>query len=142
MVRSESMNATSLRARLATLSDPWCSASLIQELLGIDLPGDPRLSGALRAWSERFRGDPDVERSSGVDRLVHRHALEIFLLQNGWVSWKWAAVVRVGSTTASSTRTSRRSLPRFRSQTSRTVLVPNRIATSVRTTTLAPSVRS
>lgn len=84
------MNAADIEARLAALSDPWCSTDLIQRLLGIDLPGDPRLSSALRAWSERFLGDGKVERSSG--RLVDRHALETFLLQNGWVSWKWAAV--------------------------------------------------
>lgn len=92
VVTSWWMNAADLEARLATLTNPWCSARQVQELLGIDLPGDPRLAGALRTWSERFRGDADVERSSGADRLVHRHALETFLLQNGWVSWKLAAV--------------------------------------------------
>ncbi|MEO7035872.1 MAG: hypothetical protein ABI335_18780 [Polyangiaceae bacterium] len=86
------MKVDDLEARLTTLSTPWCSSALIHEFLGIDLPGDPRLAGALRTWSERFRGDANVERSSGAGRLVHRHALETFLLQNGWVSWKWAAV--------------------------------------------------
>ena len=86
------MTPEQIAARLATLSAPWCTTELIQELLGIDLPADPQLASALRAWSKRFRGDANVERSAGTGRMVHRHALETFLLQNGWVSWKWAAV--------------------------------------------------
>lgn len=86
------MTPEEVSVRLGALSAPWCTTDLVQALLGIDLPADPHLASALRAWSERFRGDPDVERSAGTGRMVHRHALETFLLQNGWVSWKWAAV--------------------------------------------------
>jgi hypothetical protein len=85
------MTREEIGARLVALSNPWCTVDLIQGLLGIDLIGDPQLAGAVRAWSERFRGDAQVERSTGTGRLIHRHVLETFLLQNGWVSWKWAA---------------------------------------------------
>lgn len=86
------MDPAQIQARLTALSTPWCDLALIQELLGLDLVGDPGLVSALRAWADRFRGDAGVERSLGGRRQVDRHALETFLLQNGWVSWKWAAV--------------------------------------------------
>lgn len=85
------MTPEEIAARLAVLSQPWCPPELVHELLGIDLPGDPQLAGAFRMWSARFWGDANVERSTRSGRLVHRHALEAFLLQNGWISRKWAA---------------------------------------------------
>jgi hypothetical protein len=71
---------------------PWCSAELVAELLGFDLIGDPRLTGAVRSWAARFRGDGMVVRQATSGLEVHRHALEAFLLQNGLISWKWAAI--------------------------------------------------
>lgn len=53
------------RDRLAQREGPWCSASYIAELLGIDLTGDPSLAGAFRAWAAAFMGLEQVERSRG-----------------------------------------------------------------------------
>lgn len=78
--------------RLAALERPACSAAFIQELLGIDVAGDPRLTAAFRTWASRFLGQADVVHSSQAGLIVDRHALETFLVQNGLVSWKWAAV--------------------------------------------------
>ncbi len=78
--------------QLKDLSEQWCTTEFIQELLGIDLPTDPRLAGAFRAWSARFLGKANVVSGAGAGLRVDRHALETFILQNGWVSWKSAAV--------------------------------------------------
>src|SRR6185312_7525673 len=43
MVPCRAMDQAELDARLAVLSTAWCGVELIQELLGIDLVGDPRL---------------------------------------------------------------------------------------------------
>jgi hypothetical protein len=64
----------------------------VRELLDIDLVADPRLAGAVRSWAASFRGDGLVVRPSTSGLAVHRHALEAFLLQNGLISWKWAAI--------------------------------------------------
>ncbi|MFT3768166.1 MAG: hypothetical protein QM820_22170 [Minicystis sp.] len=56
------------------------------------MTSDPRLAAAFRTWSSRFLGRSEVERATPQGLLVHRHALETFLVQNGLVSWKWAAV--------------------------------------------------
>ena len=79
-------------ARLKELMSPWCTADLVADLLGLDLLSDPRLVGAVRAWAARFRGDAVVVRQTTAGPAVHRHALEAFLLQNGLISWKWAAI--------------------------------------------------
>jgi hypothetical protein len=78
--------------RLEALKQPWCTAQLVEDLLGIDLVADPKLAATVRLWAEKFRGDPLVTRPSSSGLLVHRHGLETFLLQNGLVSWKWAAI--------------------------------------------------
>jgi hypothetical protein len=78
--------------RLKALVDPWCSPGLVMDLLGIDLLADPRLFGAIRSWAARFRGDEPVVRQTPSGPQIHRHALETFLLQNGLISWKWAAI--------------------------------------------------
>lgn len=79
--------------RLKALMNPWCTPELVTSLLDIDLLGDPRLAGAVRSWAARFRGDePVVRQTPSSGREVHRHALEAFLLQNGLISWKWAAI--------------------------------------------------
>jgi hypothetical protein len=77
--------------RLAALTQPWCPADFVAELLGVDVPGDPRLASAFRSWSTRFRGESQVERTRGGGPEVDRHNLETFLVQNGLISWKWAA---------------------------------------------------
>jgi hypothetical protein len=71
---------------------PWCGADFVADLLGINITADLRLVAAFRAWSSRFRGEPEVERGTARGPEVHRHALETFLVQNGLISWKWAAV--------------------------------------------------
>lgn len=78
--------------RLESLKRPWCPAQLVEDLLGIDLVADLKLAATVRSWAEKFRGDPLVTRPSSSGLLVHRHGLEAFLLQNGLVSWKWAAI--------------------------------------------------
>jgi hypothetical protein len=78
--------------RLAALMSPWCKADMVTDLLGVDLTADPRLVGAVRSWTARFRGDDLVMRQTTSGPEVHRHALESFLLQNGLISWKWAAI--------------------------------------------------
>jgi hypothetical protein len=78
--------------RLDALLNPWCDADFIEELLGVDVLGDARLGSEFRSWSARFLGASQVERPMGQGPQVHRHHLETFLLQNGLVSWKWAAV--------------------------------------------------
>lgn len=80
--------------RLEALKHPWCTAQLVKDLLGVDLDAgaDPKLAATLRSWAEKFRGDPLVTRPSPSGLQVHRHKLETFLLQNGLVSWKWAAI--------------------------------------------------
>lgn len=78
--------------RLEALKRPWCTAQLLEDLLGVDLVADPKLAATVRSWAEKFRGDPLVTRPSSSGLLVHRHGLETFLLQNGLVSWKWAAI--------------------------------------------------
>jgi hypothetical protein len=79
-------------ARLKALMNPWCPAALVVDLLDIDLFADPKLAGAMRSWAARFRGDELVVRQTTSGPEVHRHALEAFLLQNGLISWKWAAI--------------------------------------------------
>jgi hypothetical protein len=79
-------------ARLAALQQAWCRADFVQELLGIDVPGDPRLQRAFRTWSSRFLADDDVLHTSLDGLQVDRHALETFLVQNGLTSWKSASV--------------------------------------------------
>jgi hypothetical protein len=81
-------------ARLKALMSPWCTAELVEDLLGLDLDvrADPRLVGAMRSWAARFRGDDPVVRQTTSGLEVHRHVLEAFLLQNGLISWKWAAI--------------------------------------------------
>lgn len=78
--------------RLAALQQPWCSADFVMELLGIDVPGDARLAAAFRTWASRFLGLAEVVRPGRAGPSVDRHALETFLVQNGLVSRKWAAV--------------------------------------------------
>ena len=78
--------------RLEALMRPWCKADVVADLLGLDLVADPRLVGAVRSWAARFRGDGLVMRPTTSGLEVHRHALEAFLLQNGLISWKWAAI--------------------------------------------------
>jgi hypothetical protein len=81
-------------ARLKALTSPWCSAELVFDLLGLDLDvrAEPRLVGVVRSWAARFRGNESVVRQSTSGLEVHRHALEAFLVQNGLISWKWAAI--------------------------------------------------
>jgi len=79
-------------ARLNELMRPWCTAGLVADLLDLDLLADPKLAGAMRSWAARFRGDESVMRQTTSGPEVHRHALEAFLLQNGLISWKWAAI--------------------------------------------------
>lgn len=86
------MTPEEIAARLALLSTRWCTPGLIYELLGIDLSRDSPLAAAFQSWSQRFFGGVDVQRATSTGRLIDRHSLETFLLQNGWVSWKWAAV--------------------------------------------------
>lgn len=78
--------------RLEALMSPWCKADMVADLLGLDLITDPRLAGVVRAWSARFRDNELVVRQTSSGPEVHRHALEAFLLQNGLISWKWAAI--------------------------------------------------
>jgi DNA-binding Lrp family transcriptional regulator len=85
------MMPNQIAGRLSALSSKWCSAELLHGLLGIDLAADTRLMGTFRVWSDRFLGEPVVERSTGTERLFDRHAFETFLQQNGLVSHKWAA---------------------------------------------------
>lgn len=79
-------------ARMAALMSPWCPADLVTDLLDLDLLADRKLAGAVRSWAARFRGDALVVRQTSAGPEVHRHALETFLLQNGLISWKWAAI--------------------------------------------------
>lgn len=78
--------------RLAALQQAWCRAGFVEELLGIDVAGDPRLTGAFSTWATRFLGQPAVVRPGPAGPSVNRHALETFLVQNNLISWKWAAV--------------------------------------------------
>jgi hypothetical protein len=79
-------------ARLKALMSPWCPVDLVTDLLGIDLVVDPKLLRTVRSWAGRFRDDERVDRGTNGEREMHRHALEAFLLQNGLISWKWAAI--------------------------------------------------
>ncbi|TMQ02391.1 MAG: hypothetical protein E6J91_52235 [Deltaproteobacteria bacterium] len=81
-------------ARLKALMSPWCSTELVFDLLGSDLDvrAEPRLIGLVRSWAARFRSDDSVVRQTTSGLEAHRHAFETFLVQNGLVSWKWAAI--------------------------------------------------
>jgi hypothetical protein len=78
--------------RLEALKSPWCTAQLVEDLLGVNLVEDPKLAATVRSWAEKFRGDPLIRYPSSSEMQVHRHGLETFLLENGLVSWKWAAI--------------------------------------------------
>jgi hypothetical protein len=73
---------------LSTLRNPWCSFGVAKELLNLDFKDDRLLAWA-RAWSKRYCA---IDPFMPDELMIHRYAVEQFLLNNSLISWKNAAI--------------------------------------------------